>query len=103
MTFETELDLGRNCQGVATILIEFATFTRKNRFDSFITMVNLLSVRVTSWSSWLCELSRDELEELGGDGSWADMADQIAYKRVKELVTAQDWLYDHLVSVEECA
>ncbi len=101
MIYETELLLGQFDQIQTTICIEFNRFTRKNQWGSIIQMINLLGVQVTSWSSDVNDLNRDELEALGGDGSWVEHVDRRAFQRVKELVNAQDWLYDYLCAVEE--
>ena len=101
MIYETELALGQYDQITTTVCIEFRLFTRKNQWGSIIQMINLLGVQVTSWSSDASDLNRDELEALGGDGSWVEHVDRRAFQRVRELVNAQDWLYDQLCAVEE--
>lgn len=96
MIYEAELLLGQYEQFSLTVAIEFDTFNRNNQWGSSIKMIRLLGVAVTSVSNHDLDLSRDDLEAMGGDESWAEYLDRKAFHRVKELVNAQDWLYDHL-------
>lgn len=87
MQYETELTIGQFDQAVLTVLIDYT-------FDGDDIIIE--DVFTTKWSGSSGDLDRDELEAVGGDGSWAGVIDKEAKRVCEELVESQDWLYQHI-------
>lgn len=63
--------------------------------------IEILDVRVTSVGGEDWDMDRLALEEMGGDGSWAEWLDDQYFDHINTLIDLSEWVVDHLYKTAE--
>jgi len=99
--YETDDLLGGTAK--ATVWVQYTTENQirynpdGGGFESSIIEVEVWDAKVTSYSTPGCDLDRAGIEKLGGDGSWAKLADGLLLDHLNDAMVDDTFEYHELV------